>query len=112
MTTMLKAQYNERGPVPQAVIEAVPFDRPVLTPGQALVAVLAAPINPSDVLTLTGQYGLLPPLPAEAPVPAAVLMYACSTASREAHRADCLLSIPRSRAASSSAAAGRIPAAG
>ena len=64
MTTMLKAQYNERGPVPQAVIGAVPFDRPVLARGEALVAVLAAPINPSDVLTLTGQYGLLPPLPA------------------------------------------------
>lgn len=64
MTTMLRAQYKERGPVPQAVIEAVPFDRPVLAAGQALVAVLAAPINPSDVLTLTGQYGLLPPLPA------------------------------------------------
>jgi len=64
MTTMLKAQYSERGPVPHAVIEAVPFARPVLAQGQALVAVLAAPINPSDVLTLTGQYGLLPPLPA------------------------------------------------
>jgi len=64
MTTMLKAQYTERGPVPQAVIGAVPFARPVLAQGQALVAVLAAPINPSDVLTLTGQYGLLPPLPA------------------------------------------------
>lgn len=61
---MLKAQYTERGPVPQAVIEAVPFDRPVLASGQALVAVLAAPINPSDVLMLTGQYGQLPPLPA------------------------------------------------
>lgn len=64
MTNMLKAQYNERGPVPQAVIEAVPFERPTLATGQALVAVLAAPINPSDVLTLTGHYGLLPPLPA------------------------------------------------
>ncbi len=64
MTTMLKAQYNERGPVPQAVIAAVPFERPTLSQGQALVAVLAAPINPSDVLTLTGQYGILPPLPA------------------------------------------------
>lgn len=64
MTQMLKAQYNERGPVPQAVIAPVPFERPVLTQGQALVAVLAAPINPSDVLTLTGQYGILPPLPA------------------------------------------------
>lgn len=62
--TMLKAQYTERGPVPQAVIEAVPFERPALAAGQALVAVLAAPINPSDVLMLTGQYGMLPPLPA------------------------------------------------
>jgi len=64
MTPMLKAQYSERGPVPQAVIQAVPFERPVLKHGQALVAVLAAPINPSDVLMLTGQYGQLPPLPA------------------------------------------------
>jgi NADPH:quinone reductase-like Zn-dependent oxidoreductase len=64
MTTMLKAQYSQRGPVPQDVIDAVPFERPVLAAGQALVAVLAAPINPSDVLMLTGQYGMLPPLPA------------------------------------------------
>ncbi len=64
MTRMLKAQYTQRGLVPQDVISAVPFDRPVLAEGQALVAVLAAPINPSDVLTLTGQYGMLPPLPA------------------------------------------------
>ncbi|HZX28710.1 MAG TPA: zinc-dependent alcohol dehydrogenase family protein [Telluria sp.] len=64
MTTMLQAQYRERGPVPQAVIAAVPFQRPVLSQGEALVEVLAAPINPSDVLTLTGQYGILPPLPA------------------------------------------------
>jgi len=64
MTTLLKAQYSERGPVPQDVIEAVAFERPQLSHGQALVAVLAAPINPSDVLMLTGQYGLLPPLPA------------------------------------------------
>lgn len=64
MTSMLKAQYETRGPVPQDVIRAVPFEAPALTPGQALIAVLAAPINPSDVLTLTGQYGILPPLPA------------------------------------------------
>lgn len=66
MTTMLKAQYSERGPVPQAMIEAVPFERPTLAQGQALVAILAAPINPSDVLMITGQYGQLPPLPAAA----------------------------------------------
>ncbi|WP_255440415.1 alcohol dehydrogenase catalytic domain-containing protein [Caenimonas sedimenti] len=64
MTRMLKAQYTQRGPVPQDVISAVPFDRPALAEGQALVAVLAAPINPGDVLTLTGHYGMLPPLPA------------------------------------------------
>jgi NADPH:quinone reductase-like Zn-dependent oxidoreductase len=64
MTTMLKAQYSERGPVPQDVIQAIAFEQPTLTQGQALVAVLAAPINPSDVLMLTGQYGQLPPLPA------------------------------------------------
>lgn len=59
-----KAQYSERGPVPQDVIDAVEFDLPPLAAGQVRVAVLAAPINPSDVLTLTGEYGLLPPLPA------------------------------------------------
>src|SRR5262245_2474068 len=61
---MLKAQYDERGPVPQDVIRAVEFERPVLGAGQALIELLAAPINPSDVLTLTGEYGMLPPLPA------------------------------------------------
>lgn len=61
---MLKAQYERRGPVPQDVISAVEFEAPALQPGQVLVEVLAAPINPSDVLTLTGEYGMLPPLPA------------------------------------------------
>ncbi|HHL32131.1 MAG TPA: alcohol dehydrogenase [Oceanospirillales bacterium] len=61
---MLKAQYKTRGPIPQDVIEAVAFDKPELKDGQVLLEMLAAPINPSDVLTLTGQYGILPPLPA------------------------------------------------
>ena len=61
---MKRAVYAQRGPVPQDVIAAVDFSLPALAAGQALVEVLAAPINPSDVLTLTGQYGLLPPLPA------------------------------------------------
>ena len=61
---MQHAQYTERGPVPQASITAVEFTPPPLTQGQALIKVLAAPINPSDVLTLTGLYGMLPPLPA------------------------------------------------
>lgn len=62
--TQFKAQYQVRGPVPQDVIEAVPFTSPPLQAGQARIALLAAPINPSDVLTLTGEYGMLPPLPA------------------------------------------------
>jgi len=61
---MKRATYSERGKVPQDVIRAEEFELPPLAEGQALVEVLAAPINPSDVLTLTGQYGLLPPLPA------------------------------------------------
>jgi trans-2-enoyl-CoA reductase len=61
---MLKAEYQTRGPVPQDVIDAVPFEKPELKEGQVLLELLAAPINPSDVLTLTGQYGVLPPLPA------------------------------------------------
>ncbi|QFT55230.1 zinc-dependent alcohol dehydrogenase family protein [Microbulbifer sp. THAF38] len=61
---MLKAEYHERGPVPQDVIEAVSFSEPELKEGQVLLEMLATPINPSDVLTLTGEYGMLPPLPA------------------------------------------------
>lgn len=62
--TMLKAQYDHRGPVPQAVIRAVPLDLPPPAAGQALVEMVASPINPSNLLTLTGDYGVLPPLPA------------------------------------------------
>ncbi|PAU52868.1 zinc-dependent alcohol dehydrogenase family protein [Pseudomonas indica] len=61
---MRKAEYQQRGPVPQDVIDAVEFELPPPAAGQVLVKVLAAPINPSDVLTLTGEYGMLPPLPA------------------------------------------------
>jgi NADPH:quinone reductase-like Zn-dependent oxidoreductase len=59
-----RAVYAARGPVPQDVIECTDFVAPPVGPDDALVEVLAAPINPSDVLTLTGQYGMLPPLPA------------------------------------------------
>ena len=62
--TMLKAQCDHRGAVPQDVIHAVPLASPPPAAGQALVATVASPINPSDVLTLTGHYGALPPLPA------------------------------------------------
>lgn len=61
---MYRAQYAKRGPVPQEVIACEPFELPAPGPGEALLAMRAAPINPSDVLTLTGHYGMLPPLPA------------------------------------------------
>ena len=63
-STPKQARYHQRGPVPQDVIAAEPFELPALQAGQALVEVVAAAINPSDVLTLTGHYGMLPPLPA------------------------------------------------
>ena len=62
--TMIKAEYDRRGAVPQDVIRAVPLELPPPAAGQVLVAMLASPINPSNVLTLTGEYGVLPPLPA------------------------------------------------
>jgi NADPH:quinone reductase-like Zn-dependent oxidoreductase len=61
---MLRAEYAVRGPVPQDVIDCVERATPAPGAGEALLQMLAAPINPSDVLTLTGQYGALPPLPA------------------------------------------------
>lgn len=62
--TMLKAEYQQLGPVPQDVIHAVPLELPPPEAGQVLVAMLASPINPSNLLMLTGEYGVLPPLPA------------------------------------------------
>lgn len=61
---MLKAEYLHRGPVPQDVIEAVELTLAAPASGEVRIKVEAAPINPSDVLTLTGEYGMLPPLPA------------------------------------------------
>jgi NADPH:quinone reductase-like Zn-dependent oxidoreductase len=62
--TMLKAQYDHRGAVPQGVIGAVALELSPPAAGQVLVAMLASLINPSNLLTLTGEYGVLPPLPA------------------------------------------------
>jgi mitochondrial enoyl-[acyl-carrier protein] reductase / trans-2-enoyl-CoA reductase len=61
---MIKSEYDRRGPVPQNVIRAAPLELPAPAAGQVLVAMLASPINPSNVLTLTGEYGVLPPQPA------------------------------------------------
>ncbi|MCP4747730.1 MAG: zinc-dependent alcohol dehydrogenase family protein [Desulfobacteraceae bacterium] len=63
---MKKAIYKKRSPIPSDVIEVVEFEKPVLKKGQVLIEVLASPVNPSDLLSITGQYGMLPPLPATA----------------------------------------------
>ena len=60
----IQARYAKRGPRPQDIIEAVEVDLGPPGPGEALVEVLASPINPSDLLTLSGAYGVLPELPA------------------------------------------------
>ena len=59
-----RATYTERGPDPAALIACTPVTLPDPGAGEALVELLASPIHPSDVLTITGHYGLLPPLPA------------------------------------------------
>jgi len=61
---MLRAQYERHGPVPEEVIHPVEFEVPRLEAGQALVEVIAAPVNPADLLVLAGEHGQLPPLPA------------------------------------------------
>ena len=59
-----RAVYATRGPVPQDHIACVTQELAPLAEGEVLLEMLAAPIHPSDVLTITGHYGLLPPLPA------------------------------------------------
>ncbi|MCP3102067.1 zinc-dependent alcohol dehydrogenase family protein [Myxococcus sp. K15C18031901] len=49
---------------PLKVAEVVEEPDAALESGQARLEVLASPINPSDLLTLSGQYGSLPKLPA------------------------------------------------
>ena len=42
---MLRAQYERRGPVPEEVIEAVEVETPRPAAGEALLEVIAAPVN-------------------------------------------------------------------
>ncbi len=60
---MKAAQYARRGHPPD-VVEIVDLETGSPAPGEVVIAVEASPINPSDLLTLTGEYGVLPPLPA------------------------------------------------
>jgi NADPH:quinone reductase-like Zn-dependent oxidoreductase len=49
-------------PAEVLTVEDLPTPEP--GPGQVLVRMLARPINPSDLFTIRGQYGVLPKLPA------------------------------------------------
>jgi len=60
---MKAAQYATRGN-PVEVTDVVEMEDPVAGPGEVVIDVEVSPINPSDVLTITGDYGILPKLPA------------------------------------------------
>ncbi len=62
---MKRVIYREFGN-PAKVLELVEEDSPALEPGQARIAVLRSPINPSDYIQVAGEYGVRPPLPATA----------------------------------------------
>ena len=60
---MKAARFSAFG-APAEVIQVVDEDPGPLAPGEALLEVLATPINPSDGATISGLYGVLPKLPA------------------------------------------------
>ena len=60
---MRAARYTVHGD-PAAVLAPVDTADPEPGPGEVRVAVLASPVNPSDLLTIEGRYGALPDLPA------------------------------------------------
>lgn len=61
---MKKLQISEFGR-PESAVQLVECEAPLPEPGQVLVAMEAAPINPSDLLLIRGRYGHRPALPAE-----------------------------------------------
>ena len=62
---MKKVIYEEFGD-PAQVLQVVEADSQPLAEGEARVEVLRAPINPSDLIQIAGNYGVRPPLPAVA----------------------------------------------
>lgn len=55
-------QYSRTGK-PDEVVELIDAEPPVPGPGEVLIDVEAAPINPSHLLALEGKYGVQPDLP-------------------------------------------------
>lgn len=62
---MKKVIYEEFGN-PAEVLKVVDLPSEPLSKGQVRVEVLRAPINPSDLIQVSGNYGVKPPLPAVA----------------------------------------------
>lgn len=60
----MKAVRFSKFGAPREVIQLVEEDPGPLAPGEALIEVLVTPINPSDLATIAGFYGVLPKLPA------------------------------------------------
>ena len=60
---MKELRIDSFGP-PHEVVKLVEVDEPTPGPGQLLIALEAAPINPSDLLLVRGVYGVRPDLPA------------------------------------------------
>ena len=60
---MKAVRFSAFGP-PLDVVRVVDEQPGALAPGEALVEVVATSINPSDIMTLSGLYGMLPKLPA------------------------------------------------
>ena len=61
--TMRAVQLKDYDPKPESLTVAeVPVPRP--GPGEVLVKVFASPVNPSDLMFITGNYGFRKALPA------------------------------------------------
>lgn len=60
----MKAVVFDRFGEPAEVLSARDLPAPALGPGHVRVRMIASPINPSDLMTVRGQYGVKPTLPA------------------------------------------------
>ena len=60
---MLSVRFDHFGE-PREVLQIIDAPTPEPGPGEVLVRLRARPINPSDLLTVRGLYGIRPPLPA------------------------------------------------
>ena len=64
MGSIKKAVQFARTGNPPDVVEVIDLETPAVGPGEALIDIEAAAINPAHLLTLSGSYGVQPELPA------------------------------------------------